>query len=102
MDHLMVSGIPAFVLNMQLRMARGLFDVVAKVIYPDFDLTYGPRCDINHDSFRAGVALDKFFQDKPDGIAAPPQEKLAPIFVHCQGAHVFGRFIVFILLWYQC
>ncbi|KAH6695094.1 P-loop containing nucleoside triphosphate hydrolase protein [Plectosphaerella plurivora] len=58
------SGWPVFTMHVQLRMARGLFDIVAKMIYPDLPITYGDQCAINLPRFEAGVKLEQFIMDR--------------------------------------
>ncbi|KAF4339915.1 DNA helicase [Fusarium beomiforme] len=83
------TGIPVFRLKTQLRMANGMFDLVAKTIYPDVPFQYGPRSSIDLPKNEAGRDIEAFFLAKfPDEMTPSPEGKLLPIFVHCRKGRV--------------
>ncbi|KAF4991590.1 hypothetical protein FGRMN_7709 [Fusarium graminum] len=82
-------GIPVYRLKTQLRMADGMFDSIAKIIYPDVPFDYGPGCRITLPEHKIGVDVDAFFCAKFPDCAPSPAGKLRAIFVHCKGSRVF-------------
>ncbi|RSL42821.1 hypothetical protein CEP53_011993 [Fusarium sp. AF-6] len=80
-------GMPVYRLQTQLRMAKGLFDLSKRFVYPDVDCTYGPGCSIELDAHRIGRDLESFVLDKHPQLNAAPTDSLQPIFIHCEGSH---------------
>ncbi|KAM0282376.1 hypothetical protein ACHAQH_003055 [Verticillium albo-atrum] len=87
-ENLMTSGLPVYRLKTQVRMARGLFDIIAKEIYPEIPLTYATSCDTILYKFAAGQDLEDARQKYPDLVPAPPGT-FQPIFVHCERSSVY-------------
>ncbi|KAF9774577.1 hypothetical protein IL306_007409 [Fusarium sp. DS 682] len=86
---LQASGIPVFRLKTQLRMAQGMFDLVAKAVYHDVPFGYGLRCRIDLPEHKPGRDIESFFLAKfPDELTPSPAGRLLPIFVHCEGGRV--------------
>lgn len=76
------SGLPVHRQHTQLRMARGLFNMVAAGMYPEVPFKYGPNCDINLEQFAPGRALEKYLARKYSGLRAPPEGELTPVLLH--------------------
>jgi len=67
-------------------MADGLFDMMAKIIYPEVPLRYGEKCRIEMPAFAVGRALEAFIRDTyPEVRPSPSSWKLSPVFVHNPG-----------------
>ncbi|RBR10166.1 uncharacterized protein FIESC28_09552 [Fusarium coffeatum] len=58
MSALLASSLPVYRLKVQLRMTRGMFDLVAKVIYPDVPFTYHGSRAINNPEFKVEHGID--------------------------------------------
>ncbi|KAM3447389.1 hypothetical protein MY3296_008784 [Beauveria thailandica] len=76
-------GMPVYRLNQQLRMAKGMFDIPSKVIYPDVPFTYSRSCDISRPEFKIGRDLESYLRRVFPGLAAPPHGRVRPVFLHC-------------------
>lgn len=77
------SGWPTFRLRVQLRMARGLFDICHQEVYSDLPFSYGSGSDlVNHGVGRAleGYLFTRFRELRPS-----PSGSLRGVFLHCQG-----------------
>lgn len=85
LDFLASSGLPVARLKQQLRMADGLFDLAAKLFYPDLDFTYGEQSDIGLPKHEPGRLLEQFVQGRFPNLRPPPTGKLQPVFLHCPG-----------------
>lgn len=89
LECLMVMGWPIFRQNTQQRMAKGLFDVARRVIYPNIDVTYGERCDASCPEFQDGYVLEKVLLTAlPGKITPSPRGSFLPAFVHCKNSKV--------------
>ncbi|KAH6854035.1 P-loop containing nucleoside triphosphate hydrolase protein [Chaetomium sp. MPI-CAGE-AT-0009] len=86
---LQASGLPVYRLRMQLRMAVGLFDWVAKELYSEVNFTYADHCAVNRHEFAAGHLCEKLIRSKFPTTSPSPPGKFLPFFVHCQGAQVY-------------
>ncbi|KAK1764737.1 hypothetical protein QBC33DRAFT_594187, partial [Phialemonium atrogriseum] len=65
-------GIPVCRLKTQLRMAKGMSDTVAKIIYPDVPYEYPDSCAVELAGFQAGRDLEDFVRERyPEIIPAP-------------------------------
>ncbi|RFN53453.1 DNA helicase [Fusarium flagelliforme] len=60
MSALLASVLPVYRLKVQLRMTRGMFDLVAQVIYPDVPFTYHGSRVTNNSEFKSAFIR---FQD---------------------------------------
>ncbi|KAI9166633.1 ATP-dependent helicase [Paramyrothecium foliicola] len=89
LEFLLAAGIPAYRLHTQLRMAEGMFNSVASLIYKDVPLKYGDDCVITSPRFRSGRLLENFMRQRYPNLRAPPPNTLLPIFVHCEGSRVW-------------
>ncbi|KAM3440550.1 hypothetical protein MY4824_001998 [Beauveria thailandica] len=76
-------GMPVYRLNQQLRMAKGMFDIPSKVIYPDVPFTYSRSCDISRPEFKIGRDLESYLRRVFPRLAAPPHGRVRPVFLHC-------------------
>lgn len=76
------SGLPVYRQHTQLRMARGLFDMVAAGIYPEVPFKYGSNCDIHLPQFAPGRALEQYLARKYPGLRPPPDGELKPVLLH--------------------
>lgn len=77
------SGWPTFRLRVQLRMARGLFDICHQEVYSDQPFSYGPGSDlVNHG---VGQALERYLLTRFRQLRPPPAGSLREVFLHCQG-----------------
>ncbi|KAG7118005.1 DNA polymerase alpha-associated DNA helicase A like protein [Verticillium longisporum] len=83
------SGVPVFRLKCQLRMGKGLFDIIANEIYPDVPFTYGASCDISLPGFSSGRLLEKYIHERFPKVSAPVEGTFSPIFINCPGSRVF-------------
>lgn len=81
-------GFPVFRLRTQLRIARGLFDLIARVIYPDLDFDYADCCDVTHDKFKAGHILEGLIAENFPDVKRPPRGNFSPFFLDTQGSRV--------------
>jgi hypothetical protein len=77
-------GIPVLRLRRQLRMGKGLLDIIGREIYPD-PISYAPCCDIDLTRFRAGHLLERVIRERFPEVRPPPEGTFAPLFVHCKG-----------------
>ena len=59
MSALLASSLPVYRLKVQLRMTRGMFDLVAKVIYLDVPFTYHGSRAINNPEFKVERGIDE-------------------------------------------
>jgi hypothetical protein len=89
LSFLQMSGLPVYRLRVQLRMAVGLFDWVAKELYSEVNFTYADQCAVNRAEFDAGHLCEKLIRSKFPTASASPPGKFLPFFVHCQGARVY-------------
>ncbi len=78
-----VMGWPVYTLKIQLRMARGLFDIVSGVLYGHSKVQYADSCDIHNIRYSPGVSFQQYMQGKFPSLKPPAEGKLAPIFLHC-------------------
>ncbi|EHK51133.1 hypothetical protein TRIATDRAFT_772, partial [Trichoderma atroviride IMI 206040] len=77
------SGWPTFRLRVQLRMARGLFDVCHREVYSDLPFSYGSGSElVNHG---VGQALERHLRARFRQLRPPPPGNLGEVFFHCQG-----------------
>ncbi|OAA39768.1 DNA helicase [Beauveria brongniartii RCEF 3172] len=76
-------GMPMYRLNQQLRMAKGMFDMPSAIIYPDVSFTYSPSCNILRPEFKIGRDLESYLRKAFPKLAAPPADKVRPVFLHC-------------------
>lgn len=89
MGALLASGLPVYRLKVQLRMARGVFDIISKVIYPDVPFTYHASRAVSNPEFKVGHEIEAFFRGKFSDLRPAAEGTLQPIFVHCEGSRVF-------------
>ncbi|KAM0496632.1 hypothetical protein ACHAP8_007209 [Fusarium lateritium] len=89
LEYLQASGIPTYRLKTQLRMAKGMFDNISDIIYPEVPFMYGDSRDIEFSEFDIGLALESFARARYPDLGASPAGKLMPFFIHCEGAEVF-------------
>ncbi|KAM5344517.1 hypothetical protein ACJ41O_013053 [Fusarium nematophilum] len=90
LEYLQGEGFPVYRLKTQLRMARGMFDTVASIIYLDVPFDYDPACAIENPEYQIGRDLEAFTRAKFPELAEPqPAGTLKPIFVHCENSRVF-------------
>ena len=83
------QGFPVYRLRTQMRIAKGLFDIIGQTIYPEVDWDYEESfCDIDLPKFKMGRDLDSYVVDKYSVKTLVPEGKLAPIFLHCPSAMV--------------
>jgi len=66
-------------------MADGLFDMMAKIIYPEVPLRYGDECRITVPAFDVGRDLEAFIRDTYPAVCPSPSGKLSPVFLHNPG-----------------
>lgn len=88
LQFLEASGLPVYRLKTQLRMAKGMFDLMAKVIYPDVPFEYADGCSIDLPEFKIGRDLEAFVQERHPHVKPPPAGELGPLFVNCIGSRV--------------
>lgn len=79
------SCFPVARLKQQLRMANGLFDLAAKLFYPDLPFTYIKQSDISLPQYEPGRILKQFVQGRFPDIRPPLPGKLQPISLHYEG-----------------
>ncbi|KAF4992306.1 hypothetical protein FDECE_13760 [Fusarium decemcellulare] len=82
------GGFPVYRLKTQLRMAQGMFDTVARIIYPDVPFTYAPSRAIGGPEFQVGRDLEAFAWTKFPDLKQAPTGTLKPFFIHCEGSRV--------------
>ncbi|KAH6681022.1 P-loop containing nucleoside triphosphate hydrolase protein [Plectosphaerella plurivora] len=85
---LQASGIPVFRMHVQLRIARGLFDIVAEQVYPGVPFTYADVCNITEPRFAPGHLLEEFVQETYPSIKPPEEHHFSPVFIHCPDTEV--------------
>ena len=73
MSALLASNLPVYRLKVQLRMTRGMFDLVAKLIYPDVPFTYQSSRAINNPEFKVEHGIDGCFHAKFPELSAAIQ-----------------------------
>lgn len=86
---LQISGLPVYRLRVQLRMAVGLFDWVAKELYSEVNFTYADHCAIDRPEFAAGRICEQLIQKMFPASSPSPPGKFLPFFVHCTGSQVY-------------
>ncbi|KAJ4328076.1 hypothetical protein N0V84_001444 [Fusarium piperis] len=89
LQYMQASGLPVYRLKTQLRMAKGMFDMVAGIIYPDVPFEYAASRSIDHAEFQIGRDLEAFAQAKFPGLKKCLEGTLKPFFIHCEGSYVF-------------
>lgn len=82
-------GIPVYRLKTQLRMAKGMFDTVANIIYPYVPYEYSDSCAVDLPEFQAGRDLEDFVPERYPEITPAPTGTFQPVFMHCIGSRVF-------------
>ncbi|KAM0325791.1 hypothetical protein ACHAQA_007093 [Verticillium albo-atrum] len=87
--YIQASGCPVYRLKCQLRMGKGLFDIVSKEIYPDVPSTYSDNCNVDLAKFASGHLLEAFVRNKYPDIRPPPAGNFSPVFLHCPGSRVW-------------
>ncbi|KAH8122378.1 P-loop containing nucleoside triphosphate hydrolase protein [Trichoderma asperelloides] len=76
------SGWPTFRLRVQLRMARGLFDLCHREVYSDLPFSYSSSSDlVNHG---VGQALERYLLTRFRQLRPSPAGSLREVFMHCQ------------------
>ncbi|KAI2468586.1 hypothetical protein F4781DRAFT_443454 [Annulohypoxylon bovei var. microspora] len=81
------SGMPVFRLWVQLRMAKGLFDMVSETIH-DAPAKYHECCNIDNGWFKDGRELESYITKTCPSVSASAKDKLSPLFIHCEGTKV--------------
>ncbi|KAH6663942.1 P-loop containing nucleoside triphosphate hydrolase protein [Plectosphaerella plurivora] len=89
LEQLLCTGFPVFRLRTQLRMAKGLFDIIAREVYENFKVDYAPCCNIDEPRFHSGHILESLIREKFPGIESPAEGKFSPVFINCKGTKVF-------------
>lgn len=84
-------GWPVHRLHVQLRMARGNFDLVGKEIYPELPFSYGASCDVNLPPFAIGRLLEDFMRKRYPELKPTAPGTFNPVFLHVPNARVFRR-----------
>lgn len=77
------TGWPIYRLRIQLRMAKGLFDMCHREVYNDLPFTYGVGSNIARHG--VGVTLENYLIRRFPDLTPPPHGMLSEVFVHCQG-----------------
>ncbi|PON27775.1 hypothetical protein TGAM01_v203542 [Trichoderma gamsii] len=78
------SGWPTFRLRVQLRMARGLFDICHQHVYRDLPFSYGAGSVLgNHP---VGQALEEYLLTRFPELYRSPSDTLSACFFHCPGS----------------
>lgn len=85
MEFMQGTRFPVHRLQVQLRMADGLFDMIAKIIYLEVPLRYGEKCRITVPAFDIGRDLEAFIRDTYPDVCPSPSGKLSPVFLHNPG-----------------
>ncbi|RSL50912.1 hypothetical protein CEP54_011672 [Fusarium duplospermum] len=89
LQYLQASGLPVYRLKTQLRMAKGMFDMMAGSIYPDIPFEYAASRSIDNAEFQIGRDLEAFALARFPALAKCPEGALKPFFIHCEGSYVF-------------
>jgi hypothetical protein len=85
LEFFQAAGLSVYRMRVQLRMAKGLFDIVANTIYPEVPYRYGPSCAVDLPQFEIGRQLETFIQERFKGekhLKAPASDELTPLFIH--------------------
>ncbi|KAL6699417.1 P-loop containing nucleoside triphosphate hydrolase protein [Trichoderma pleuroticola] len=77
------TGWPIYRLRVQLRMARGLFDMCHREVYSDLPFTYGVGSNLARHG--VGVTLENYLVRRFPDLVPPPAGMLNEVFVHCLG-----------------
>lgn len=85
------SGMPAYRLRTQLRMAKGMFDLAGLFIYGDVDWQYGPGSDINLPQHELGRLLERYVLEKFPEVKPSPEGTLSPVFLHTRSVVVTNK-----------
>ena len=88
LEWLEASGVSVYRPKTQLRMARGLFDYVGELVYPQVGFSYGSMCNISEERFAPGRKLEAFVTSAPYRARPSPANTLLPVFIHCQDTEV--------------
>ncbi|EQL01684.1 hypothetical protein G6O67_000822 [Ophiocordyceps sinensis] len=86
LEFLKTSGWPVYRLRVQLRMAKDLFGMCHREVYPDVPFEYGPNGDIDLPQHSPGRVLETMMCAKFPDLAPAPPGTLQPCFVHCKGS----------------
>ncbi|KAI8711430.1 hypothetical protein NCS52_01406400 [Fusarium sp. LHS14.1] len=89
LESLQAAGLPVYRLKTQLRMAKGMFDTVASIIYPDVPFDYDASRDVDYSEFQVGRDLEAFARERFPSLTEAPKGTLKPFFIHCEGSKVF-------------
>ncbi|KAI1094479.1 P-loop containing nucleoside triphosphate hydrolase protein [Rostrohypoxylon terebratum] len=87
LEGFLASGMPVFRMRVQLRMARGLFDVVSQTIY-NVPPRYYTSCGIENGKFKAGRELEAFITSRYPEVSPSLPDRLSPVFIQCEGTQV--------------
>lgn len=90
LQYLQSHGLPVYRLKTQLRMAKGLFDTAANIMYPDVPFDYDLNREVaGNAEFQIGRDLEAFAQVRFPELAACPVGTLKPFFIHCENSRVY-------------
>lgn len=81
----MYAGLPVFRMRVQLRMAKGLFDLPGRHVYGDLSWRYGDSSDVSLSQHEPGRLLEGFALKQCPKLKASPAGQLHPLFLHVPG-----------------
>jgi hypothetical protein len=83
LQHITSSGWPCLVLDEQLRICRGGFDLAHMVTYKGQEVRETANIALNSQRYKYASRIDDLLQKLDSSIARSPDGKLWPVFVHC-------------------
>lgn len=83
LEKIMSSGWPCLVLDEQLRICSGGFDLARETIYRNQQVLYTPDTDLRSSRYRYASRMDDVLQKIDPKVARSPNGKLWPVFLHC-------------------
>jgi superfamily I DNA and/or RNA helicase len=86
LQKIMVHGWPCLVLNEQLRICSGGFDLASETIYKDQQVFYTAGTALSSQRYRYAAGIDNALQNLDSSIACSPPGKLWPVFLHCDNS----------------
>ncbi|PNP83871.1 hypothetical protein FNYG_02559 [Fusarium nygamai] len=91
LEFLQASGLPVFRLDIQVRMAKGMYDLAAQVFYPQLPLEYHQREHSTADQQPdLGRELEAYMRMKYPKLRKPPDGILhQPLFIHRQNSTIY-------------
>ena len=83
LEKIMLNGWPCLVLDEQLRICSGSFDLACETIYKNQQVLYTTDTALHSSRYRYAARIDDVLQKIDPSVARSPNGKLWPVFLHC-------------------